>query len=150
MKDRVAIPLRLIDDNPWQPRAEMDREGLEELANSIGQVGLLQSPLVRLSPSDAERYELAFGHRRVAACRLLFEQGGLLPDAPADLGEPHIEADVVADLSDEDMAIIALTENQRRKDLSQIEVARAHKRAIEETDLTVQSWPTGWASTSPP
>ena len=47
MKTRERIDLELLDDNPWQPRQEIDPEGLQELADSIAQVGLLQAPLGR-------------------------------------------------------------------------------------------------------
>ena len=129
MKTRERIDLSSIDDNPWQPRQEIDQEGLQEIADSIHQLGLLQAPLGRRHPEVSGRIQLAFGHRRVAGCRLLHQQGR---------GEPHIEMDV-AGISDEGMAVLALTENERRKQLSQIEVVRAHQRAIEETELTTQS-----------
>ena len=128
MKTREQIDLALIDDNPWQPRVAMDPEGVEELADSIAALGLLQAPLARRD-TIRDRYQLAFGHRRVAACRLLHQQGR---------GESSIDMDV-AEISNEEMAVIALAENVRRKDLSQIEVVRAHKRAIEETELTTQA-----------
>ena len=129
MKTREQIDLALIDDNPWQPRQEIEPEALEELADSIAALGLLQAPLARRD-TIRDRYQLAFGHRRVAACRLLHQQGSR--------GESYIDMDV-AEISNEEMAVIALAENVRRKDLSQIEVVRAHKRAIEETELTVQA-----------
>ena len=47
MKTREQIDLALIDDNPWQPRVAMDPEGVEELADSIAALGLLQAPLAR-------------------------------------------------------------------------------------------------------
>ena len=128
MKTRERIDLELLDDNPWQPRQEIDQEGLQEIADSIAALGLLQAPLARRD-TIRDRYQLAFGHRRVAACRLLHQQGR---------GESYIDMDV-AEISNEDMAVIALAENVRRKDLSQIEVVRAHKRAIEETELTTQA-----------
>ena len=128
MKTREQIDLALIDDNPWQPRQEIEPEALEELADSIAALGLLQAPLARRD-TIRDRYQLAFGHRRVAACRLLHQQGR---------GESYIDMDV-AEISNEEMAVIALAENVRRKDLSQIEVVRAHKRAIEETELTTQA-----------
>ena len=129
MKTRERIDLGSIDDNPWQPRQEIDQEGLQEIADSIEQLGLLQAPLGRRHPTVSGRIQLAFGHRRVAGCRLLHQQGR---------GEPHIEMDV-AGISDEGMAVLALTENERRKQLSQIEVVRAHYRAVNETQLTVQA-----------
>lgn len=75
------------------------------------------------------RIQLAFGHRRVAGCKLLHQQGR---------GESYIDMDM-AEISNEEMVVISLAENVRRKDLSQIEVVRAHKRAIEETDLSIQA-----------
>ena len=129
MKTREQVNLSSIDDNPWQPRQEIDQEGLQEIADSIEQLGLLQAPLGRRHPEVSGRIQLAFGHRRVAGCRLLLQQGR---------GEPHIEMDV-AGISDEGMAVLALTENERRKQLSQIEVVRAHYKAINETALTIQT-----------
>ena len=129
MKTRERVDLELIDDNPWQPRQVIDPDALDELAESINQLGLLQSPLGRRSPDVSDRIQTAFGHRRVAACRLLYQQGRW---------ERCIDMDV-ADLTDEEMAVMALTENESRKQLSQIEVVRAHKRAIDETSLSVQA-----------
>lgn len=129
MRTREQVDLELIDDNPWQPRQVIDPDALDELAESIHQLGLLQSPLGRRSPDVSDRIQTAFGHRRVAACRLLYQQGR---------GERYIDMDV-ADLTDEQMAVMALTENEHRKQLSQIEVVRAHKRAIDETSLSIQA-----------
>ena len=73
MKTREQVALDVLDDNPWQPRQSIATNELQELADNIHQLGRrLQVPLVR--PVQNGRYELAFGHRRVAACRLLFEQ----------------------------------------------------------------------------
>ena len=129
MKTREQIDLAVIDDNPWQPRQEIEPESLEEMANSIEQLGLLQAPLGPWSPTHPGRIQAAFGHRRIATLRLLNERGKW---------PSYVEMDVAA-LTDEEMALIALTENEERKQLSQIEVVRAHKKAIEETNLTVQN-----------
>ena len=129
MKTRERIALDLIDDNPWQPREAMDPDAIAELAESIYQLGLLQAPLGRGSPTASGRIQAAFGHRRVAGCRLLHQQGR---------GESYIDMDI-AEISDEMMAVMALTENEGRKQLSQIEVVRAHKRAVDETELSVQT-----------
>ena len=127
MKTRERIDLASIDDNPWQPRQAVDEDALQDLADSIHQLGLLQAPLGRRHPEVSGRVQLAFGHRRVAALRRLHAQGR---------GESRIEMDV-AEISDEGMAVLALTENERRKELSQIEVVRAHHKAINETKLTI-------------
>ena len=128
VKERETIELNLIDDNPWQPRTEIEPEALQQLADSIEQVGLLQAPLARHHPEVSGRYQLAFGHRRVAAVRLLRENGKWPVYISMDVGG----------ISDEQMALLALTENQERKQLTQIEVLRAQKRAIDETELSIQ------------
>ena len=128
MKERETIELNLIDDNPWQPRTEIEPEALQQLADSIEQLGLLQAPLARHHPEVSGRYQLAFGHRRVAAVRLLRENGKWPVYISMDVGG----------ISDEQMALLALTENQERKQLTQIEVLRAQKRAIDETELSIQ------------
>ena len=128
MKTRERIDLALIDDNPWQPRLEIDQEALQGLADSIDQMGLLQAPLGRRD-LIRDRIQLAFGHRRVAACRLLQEQGKWLT---------HVEIDI-DEISNERMAVMALTENVARAQLTQIEVVRAHRRALDETEHSIQS-----------
>ena len=127
MKTRERIYLALIEDNPWQPRQEIDPDALQRLADSIKSVGLLQAPLARAL--EGGRIQLAFGHRRVAAYRLLHQTGQI---------EPYIEMDVDDELTDEEMAVMALSENVARRQLTQIEVVRAHRRAIDETGLTIQ------------
>ena len=129
MKIRETIALELIDDNPWQPRVEIEPTTLEILANSIQQVGLLQAPAGRPVLEGDGRIQLAFGHRRVAACKLLHERG----DGP---GEIEMDLDMY---TDEQMAVMALTENVARRRLTQIEVVRAHRRALDETELSIQS-----------
>ena len=129
-RTRELIDLDLIDDNPWQPRVAMDPDALETLAENIHQLGLLQAPLLR--PSSGGRFQAAFGHRRIAALKLLHQQGR---------GQLSVEMDVADTdyLTDSRMALMALSENEVRQDLSQIEVLRAHRKAIAETDLTVTS-----------
>ena len=126
-KTREQVALDVIDDNPWQPRQAIDPDSLEELADSIRQIGLLQTPLAR--PAADGRFELAFGHRRIAAVRLLQQQ--------EEWGD-YVDLDI-EDLTDERMAVIALSENVQRKQLTGIEVVRAHRRAIDETQLTIQA-----------
>ena len=65
----------------------------------------------------------------MAAVSLLHDQG--------DWG-PCIDMDVNDELTDEDMAVMALAENVARRQLTQIEVVRAHRRAIDETGLSIQ------------
>ncbi|MCY4559085.1 MAG: ParB/RepB/Spo0J family partition protein [Chloroflexi bacterium] len=126
VRERQQVDLRLLDDNPWQPRQDLDPDALSELAGSIKRLGLMQAPLARPHPEVSGRYQIAFGHRRVAALRLL----------RAEVAWPdHVEIDV-AGISDEDMAVMALAENDRRRDLTDIERVRAYRRAVDETELT--------------
>ena len=128
MKTRERIEFDALDDNPWQPREKTEPEALEKLAGSIAKLGLLQAPLGRRMPDG--RVQVAFGHRRVAACRRLHEAGHW---------EPHVEMDVDDEITDEEMAVMALAENVDRRQLTQIEVLRAHRKAVDETALTLES-----------
>ncbi len=56
------IPISAITPNPRQPRRTFDEDAIEELAESIRQVGLLQPVVVRAAGPD--RYELIMGERR--------------------------------------------------------------------------------------
>lgn len=120
-----TVKLAWVKNNPWQPRVALDPEQIKELADSIQAVGLLQRPTVRPVPIAGGKtsYELAFGHYRMAALRLL------------ELEEYDLE---VRELSDAEMAIIALTENKTRKDVTPIEAYRAWAKALQIDGLTVQ------------
>ena len=129
-RTRMRVSLDLIDDNPYQPRAEITPESAEEMADDIRRIGrILQTPLSRPSPAGNGRYELAFGHRRIRGCRLLRQTGEWEDDVELD----------VEDLTDEQMALIALSENVARRQLTGLEIARAWKKAIDDTDLTVNT-----------
>jgi ParB family chromosome partitioning protein len=113
------IPLRQIELNPDQPRARMDPEELQRLAESIRSSGLIQPVLVR--PTAVGGYELVVGERRVRAARLAG-----LESVPA----------VVREVPDEKMLEIALVENIQRADLNPIEKAAAIRRMIADLELT--------------
>jgi ParB family chromosome partitioning protein len=113
------IPLQKIELNPNQPRAVMDPDELQRLAESIRSSGVIQPVLVR--PTGAESYELVVGERRVRAARLAG-----LEAVPA----------VVRDVPDEKMLELALVENIQRADLNPIEKAAAIRRMIAELELT--------------
>lgn len=121
MSERTQIELGLIDPNPYQPRMAEDPELVERLALSIGRDGLLQPPAARRVNG---RYQLAFGHTRLAAFRWLVAN-----NYGEDFARMPLE---LVDLSDEAMYRHAVTENLQRKDLTPIEEARAMKRAMED------------------
>jgi ParB/RepB/Spo0J family partition protein len=121
MSERTQIELGLIDSNPYQPRMAEDPELVERLALSIGRDGLLQPPAARRVNG---RYQLAFGHTRLAAFRWLVAN-----NYGEDFARMPLE---LVDLNDEAMYRHAVTENLQRKDLTPIEEARAMKRAMED------------------
>src|SRR5215510_1843392 len=64
----LSIDLDLLDDNPYQPRTERDEVKAAELCESIAREGQLQPILVR---PVGGRWQIIFGHGRVAALRRL-------------------------------------------------------------------------------
>ena len=117
--DIMRIPVDLIEPNPYQPRMSFDQEALEELADSIRTIGLIQPITVRRK-SDS-RYQIISGERRFRACRL----------AGLDMIPAYIR-----DTNDQGMLEMAIVENIQREDLDPIEVAMSYQRLIEECSLT--------------
>jgi ParB/RepB/Spo0J family partition protein len=113
----MQVPIDLIDDNPYQTRATYDPAAIDELAADIRQNGLLQPPVVR-GVAGQNRFQLAFGHRRLRAWRQLHAAGDVVAEMPCE----------VLKLSDEQMALFAWSENAKRKDLNPVEEARAIER----------------------
>ena len=64
----LFLPIAAISPNPDQPRTCFSREGLEELAASIQELGVLQPLSVRRSKNGG--YELISGERRLRASRM--------------------------------------------------------------------------------
>ncbi|MHB8876062.1 MAG: ParB/RepB/Spo0J family partition protein [Myxococcaceae bacterium] len=121
--DFLAVDLDLLDDNPFQPRADMDEAKLSELAASIAQSGLLQPVAVR--PAGPGRYQIVAGHRRVAAFRKLKAEAR--NDAERRRYE-LIRTHVVAAVGDREMAVSAYVENAQRDNLNAVEEAAALAR----------------------
>ena len=125
--EMVEVALDRIIPNPWQPRVNAVQEHVENLAKDIEAVGLLQEPMARM---DGICYQLAFGHCRIDALRLLQEQGKW--GATVRLK--------VQQLTDDEMAYIALSENSARQDITPAEQIRAWAKAITEIPgITIQS-----------
>ncbi len=118
-----SIPIDKISPNPFQPRREFSEEEIQELADSISQVGLLQ-PLIVRQQRGAEGFELIAGERRWRALKLLGWE-----TCPA----------VVREINDQEMALFALIENIQREDLSPIEEAQAYQLMIERFSLTQEN-----------
>lgn len=113
------IPQDLIIPNPNQPRKRFDFDGLEELAQSIRENGILQPITVR-STQD-KKFELIAGERRLRAARLV--------------GMTKIPA-LVIDMQQKDSALFALIENLQRQDLSFFEEAEAIETLITDYNMS--------------
>ena len=112
------IPLGRIRPNPQQPRHSFDEEGLAELAASIRSCGILQPLTVRRA---GDGYELVAGERRLRAARIAG-----LREVPC----------LVAQVGEEDSALLALMENLQRRDLDCWEEAQAIARLISRYGLS--------------
>lgn len=118
--DRViAIPVDDIAPNPYQPRVQIDTSGLEELAASIKEKGVVQPIIVRSQGSD--KYEVIAGERRLRASKMAG-----LSDIPA----------IVREVDDAEAMALAITENIQREDLNVIELARAYSVLMSHFNLT--------------
>ena len=65
----IEIDLKLIEVNPFQPRTYFDEEALQELANSIRELGVIQPITVRKLAED--KFQLVSGERRFRASKLI-------------------------------------------------------------------------------
>ncbi len=117
--DVLRIPVGMIEPNPFQPRATFDPDALEELADSIRTLGLIQPITVRKVGNG--RYQIISGERRFRASKL----------AGMDMVPAFIR-----DADDQGMLEMALVENVQRQDLDPIETALGYQRLIDECHLT--------------
>lgn len=108
----LMLPPELIRPNPSQPRRCFDPEGLQALAASIAQHGLLQPLTVR---RQGNIYELIAGERRLRAARLAG-----LPEVPC----------LLLRLDELQSSLAALVENLQRQDLDYWEEAEGIARLI--------------------
>lgn len=115
----VMVPLSSIEVNPFQPRADFDKEHLEELAESIKAHGVIQPITVRALGEN--KFQLIAGERRLRASKM------------AGMKEVPV---FIRKADDQEMLEIALIENIQREDLNAIEIAINYKRLIDECDLT--------------
>ena len=116
--EALRIGIDLIDPNPYQPRRVFQSERLNELAQSIGQDGLIQPIGVQRNGS---RYTLIVGERRWRAARLAG-----LAEIPA----------LVQEIPPGRLLEVTLVENIQREDLNPIETAQAFERMIRELNIS--------------
>jgi ParB family chromosome partitioning protein len=113
------ISVFAITPNPRQPRRTFDEDALDELAESIRQVGLLQPVVVRAAGPG--RYELIMGERRWRAS----QRAGL-----TEIGA------IVKQTQDNDLLRDALIENLHRQQLDPLEEAAAYQQLLDDFGAT--------------
>lgn len=113
------IDVNLIEANPNQPRHEFDEEALQELADSIEEIGIVQP--ITLRAMDDGRYQIIAGERR---WRATMRVG--LKTIPA----------YIRTADDENVMEMALIENIQRQDLNSIEIALAYQHLMDQYGLT--------------
>ena len=114
----LYLPTARIRPNPMQPRKHFDTGGLQELAGSIRQYGVLQPLTVRKAGGA---YELVAGERRLRAARLAG-----LTEVPC----------LLADVDEEASGMLALVENLQRRDLDYIEEAEGLQKLMQQYHLS--------------
>jgi ParB family chromosome partitioning protein len=111
----AELPLASISPNPRQPRTVFDEDAMNELVESVREVGLLQPIVVR--PLGAARFELVMGERRWRAAQL-----ASLDTIPA----------IVRETADHALLRDALLENLHRVQLNPLEEAAAYQQMLED------------------
>ena len=115
----IDLEIYKIEVNPYQPRTHFNEESIEELAESINALGIIQPVTVR--KLGKSQYQLISGERRFRAAK--------------SLGFKAIPA-FVRIANDKETLEMALVENIQRKDLDPIEIALSFQRLVEEINLT--------------
>lgn len=115
------IPVDIIEANPYQPRTEFDKDTLDELANSIRELGIIQP--ITVSIKD-DKFQLISGERRLRASKLA--------------GLKKIPA-YVRTSDDQGLLEMALVENIQRENLDAMEIAISYQRLMDECSLTQEA-----------
>lgn len=117
----INVNLNLIDEDKGQPRYNFNEESLNELAESIKEVGLLNP--IKVRQLDNGRYKIIFGNRRFKACKLLS-----LEQIPAIISDSESELDIYLE---------QLTENIQREGFTPIEEAQAFSRLLNDVKFRI-------------
>ncbi|MDU2113047.1 MAG: ParB/RepB/Spo0J family partition protein [Prevotella bivia] len=113
------VAIDQIEANPNQPRREFDPIALQELANSIKELGLVQP--ITLRQIAEEKFQIIAGERRWRASQIAG-----LTTIPA----------YIRTIKDENVMELALVENIQREDLNAIEIALAYEHLLEKSGMT--------------
>lgn len=113
------IDMACIEANPNQPRREFDAASLQELTDSIKELGIIQP--ITLRKTDEGKYQIIAGERRFRASQLA--------------GKTTIPAYII-EADEENTMEMALIENIQREDLNAMEIALAYQQLIEQYNLS--------------
>jgi ParB family chromosome partitioning protein len=120
------IPVELLQRGEYQPRVDMRKDTLDDLADSIKAQGIVQPIVARAlskAGSNGQRYEIVAGERRWRAAQL------------AGLAKVPV---IIRDIDNHAAIAMSLIENIQREDLNPLEEASALHRLISEFDITHQ------------
>lgn len=117
-KNILEVPIEDIIPNRFQPRLSFNEEGINELAESIKQHGIIQPLVVR---KLGDKYEIIAGERRYKASTM------------AGLAKVPV---IISDIDDNKSAEVALVENIQRRNLTAIEEAKSYKNLLDRGYLT--------------
>jgi ParB family transcriptional regulator, chromosome partitioning protein len=114
------LPIASISRNPRQPRYLMDKEELDELADSIRENGILQ-PLIVTPGDEPDQYVLIAGERRLLA---------------AGIAGLELVPVIIREASELERLELALIENVQRADLTPLEAAEAYRQLADDFNLS--------------
>ena len=117
--ERIAtLPLQKVEPNRSQPRKKFDSKGLNELADSIREHGVITPILVQ---KEDDYYQIVAGERRSRAAKIAG-----LKEIPA----------IIKNYEGAEKLAVSLIENIQREDLDVIEEAQAYRQLIDDYSLT--------------
>ena len=111
----LMIPVEKLVPNPLQPRRDFPAEGLQDLAASLRQKGVIQ-PLIVRPVVGSDRFEIVAGERRWRA---------------AQIAQLHELPVIVRELDDTEVLEVAIIENIQRADLNAIEEALGYRQLMD-------------------
>ena len=115
------VPIEMLHRGRYQPRESFDDRELQDLADSIEDLGILEPLLVRAGQGEQDGFEILAGERRWRAA-----QKAGLTQVPV----------IVREVNDRTAAAITLVENLQRQDLNPMEEARALRKLMDEFELS--------------
>ena len=117
----VQVSIDDIYANTSQPRTYFDEKALNDLAQSIKNLGIIQPITLR---KDGSKFEIISGERRFRASKIAG-----LETIPA----------YIRLVNDQELLEMALVENIQREDLDAIEIALTYQRLLEEIGMTQEN-----------